>query len=434
MNNPLNSLTALYKFQDQILTVCRFLDSGFYLTGGTAAARGYLSHRFSADLEFKVNDSSRFGLWVEQILDRLHKEVQWKLMQISQEERFSSIFLSHNDLRIKVNFYNDGPLHMGVFSTHPVLGRLDSPENILANKLLALISRPEPNDLADIWGLCTIKGASIETAITHPSSKAAGLFVPDLARLLCTVTKDDWKMVQWIQPPPLDVYLTQLNSLGESLLLPKSASPSKSSGANSANNDAQASALPESPIRQIRGPGLLNYSAAIKAAAQNSIASTPPPPPQETISSTSARYLPAASSETRNPPSIDPKIPSMLEGRATAELRVRARRKIAYYLPVYQASSALVLGHLADISETGFRIDCKNSIQVEQELKLRLDLPAEMGRKPALIFTAFCRWCQPDYIEPVLFNAGFEVSRISPDDIQTYRLVIEKYSTRLRNY
>ncbi len=284
MNNPLNSLTALYKFQDQILTVCRFLDTGFYLTGGTAAARGYLSHRFSADLEFKVNDSTRFGLWVEQALERLRKEVQWKIQLISQEERFSGIFLSHNDLRIKVNFYNDGPLHMGVFSSHPVLGRLDSPENILANKLLALISRPEPNDLADIWGLCTIKGASIETAITHPSSKAAGLFVPDLARLLCTVTKDDWKMVQWIQPPPLDVYLTQLNSLGESLLLPKSASPSKSSGANSANNAAQASALPESPIRQIRGPGLLNYSAAIKAAAQNSIASTPrrrlrrPPP------------------------------------------------------------------------------------------------------------------------------------------------------------
>ena len=436
MNNPLNSLTALYKFQDQVLNVCRIPDSGFYLTGGTAAARGYLSHRFSTDLELKVNESSRFGLWVEQIVDRLRKEVQWKIHLNSYEERFLSILLGHNDLRIRVNFYNDGPLHMGSFNLHPVLGRLDSPENILANKLLSLISRPEPNDLADVWGLCTIKGTSIESAITHPSSKAAGLFVPDVARLLCTVTKEDWKMVHWVQPPPVDIYLAQLNTLGEGLLLAKPVLTERRSETTSIGSSA--SNLPQSEplVRQIRGPGLLNYASAIKAAAQNSIPSSPPSASQQEPASTApSRLLPAAPSETRtNKAPTESKLPSLDDSRASAEMRVRARRKIAYYLPVYQASSSLVLGHLADISENGFRIDCKNSIQVGQELKLRLDLPIEMGRKPALIFTAFCRWCQPDYIEPVLFNAGFEVSRISSDDIQTYRLVIDKYSTRLRSW
>ena len=122
MNNPMNSMTAINKFQDQALTVCRLLDTGFYLTGGTAAARGYLGHRFSTDLELKANDAARFGLWVEQIVDRLRKEVQWKVQLIGLEERFVGISLGFNELQLKITLQNDGPLHMGAFSNHPVLG------------------------------------------------------------------------------------------------------------------------------------------------------------------------------------------------------------------------------------------------------------------------------------------------------------------------
>jgi len=44
---------------------------------------------------------------------------------------------------------------------HPVLGRLDSAENILANKISALIDRDEPKDLADIWGFCCVRRLSL---------------------------------------------------------------------------------------------------------------------------------------------------------------------------------------------------------------------------------------------------------------------------------
>ena len=45
---------ALYDFQDQALALVREVDTEFYLTGGTAASRGYLAHRYSDDLDLFV--------------------------------------------------------------------------------------------------------------------------------------------------------------------------------------------------------------------------------------------------------------------------------------------------------------------------------------------------------------------------------------------
>jgi hypothetical protein len=52
---------------------------------------------------------------------------------------------------------------------------LDSAENILANKITALLDCEEPKDLADIWGFCMKMGLPIENAIEHADSKAAGV-------------------------------------------------------------------------------------------------------------------------------------------------------------------------------------------------------------------------------------------------------------------
>ena len=50
---------------------------------------------------------------------------------------------------------------------HPVLGRLDTKENILANKISAVVSREEPKDLADIYWLCCREGMDLMAAIEH---------------------------------------------------------------------------------------------------------------------------------------------------------------------------------------------------------------------------------------------------------------------------
>lgn len=209
----------LYPFQDHVIQILNQADTGFYLSGRTAASRGYLQHRFSDDLDYFVNDDNRFGLWVERIIQALNKE--WRCDVLMKEERFARLNLIHKDVSLKIEMINDVPARVGDIQNHPALGRLDSAENILANKVTALLGREESKDLADIWGFCCQKNLSLQAAITDAQSKAAGIFPADLGRVLCSTQKDDWESIRWIQAPPADTFISQLNQLGESLLLIK---------------------------------------------------------------------------------------------------------------------------------------------------------------------------------------------------------------------
>ena len=219
MNNSSFYFEKLYPLQDRVLKTIRAVETGFYLTGGTAASRGYLSHRFSDDLDFFVNDDKRFGLWAERMTQAISLDSRWQLSVIQKEERFVRLNITENDLALKIEMINDVPARVGQITDHPVLGRLDSAENILANKITALIDREEPKDLADIWGFCFQRQLSLNEALNNAHSKAAGIFPADLARLLCSVTVADWESVRWITPPPAEVFISQLTSLGEKLVL-----------------------------------------------------------------------------------------------------------------------------------------------------------------------------------------------------------------------
>ena len=48
---------------------------------------------------------------------------------------------------------------------------------------------------------------------------AAGLFPADVARVLLTVTEDDWHLVRWSEAPHSDRFITDARALGERLLL-----------------------------------------------------------------------------------------------------------------------------------------------------------------------------------------------------------------------
>ncbi|MDD2923119.1 MAG: nucleotidyl transferase AbiEii/AbiGii toxin family protein [Anaerolineales bacterium] len=219
MDNSSFYLDKLYPFQDRILKIMNGVDTEFYLTGGTASSRGYLNHRFSDDLDFFVNDDNRFGLWVERIIQSLSQSNDWSCKVLMKEERFARLILNANEADLKLEFVNDVPARVGKIQVHPVLGKMDTAENILANKVTAVIDREAPKDFADIWGFCVRKNLSLHDAITGAHGKAVGIFPADLARVLCSVTREDWKVIRWINPPPVDEYLSQINELGEKLIL-----------------------------------------------------------------------------------------------------------------------------------------------------------------------------------------------------------------------
>ena len=158
------------------------LNSPFYLTGGTAASTGYLNHRFSDDLDFFVNDDNNFFLWANRVITALNSISYWEIRVTLREQRFCRLFIVAGDINLKIEMINDVPAHVGDISLHEILGNIDSPQNILANKISAAIDRNEPKDLADIWGFCIKMKLSLVTALNDAGSKAAGIFPADLAR------------------------------------------------------------------------------------------------------------------------------------------------------------------------------------------------------------------------------------------------------------
>ncbi|MFQ5398366.1 MAG: nucleotidyl transferase AbiEii/AbiGii toxin family protein [Anaerolineae bacterium] len=209
----------LYPFQDAVLAVINRLETEFYLTGGTAVSRAYCQHRFSDDLDLFVNDHSSFSLWGERIIAALTHRPDWHCVVNQKDDRFMRLTLEKNRVLLKIDLVNDVPAHVGEIEYHPILGRVDSPENILANKLSAILSRGESKDLADIWALTHYLQLSITAAITNAQSKAAGIFPVALARILLNAEKADWEVIRWQSAPTVDEFLKDLHTLGESLIL-----------------------------------------------------------------------------------------------------------------------------------------------------------------------------------------------------------------------
>jgi hypothetical protein len=102
----------LYPLQDQALALLRQIETGFYLTGGTAASRGYLNHRFSDDLDLFVNDDRRFGLWADRFVAALTSRAGWTAEVTLREERFVRINLDGSGALLKVELIDDVPAHV----------------------------------------------------------------------------------------------------------------------------------------------------------------------------------------------------------------------------------------------------------------------------------------------------------------------------------
>ncbi len=216
--DPSHFLNALYPFQDEVLAITSSLEIGLYLSGGTAVSRGYLHHRFSEDLDLFADDAADFSLWAARLIQALAKDQRWRLEVVQREERLVRMALTAPQGVLKIELINDVPSRIGTVSRHPILGLLDCPENLLANKISALLDRDEPKDLADIWGLCTKLRLPLAQAIEGAQGKAAGVFAPDCARALCRATESDWAEILWQEAPPAEAFVRDLHALGEALL------------------------------------------------------------------------------------------------------------------------------------------------------------------------------------------------------------------------
>jgi hypothetical protein len=110
-----------------------------------------------------------------------------------------------------------------------------------------------------------------------------------------------------------------------------------------------------------------------------------------------------------------------------AERRNLKRRAFSYYMRVVDDATQQLIGHLADISPRGFKLDCSQVLPLEKDMHLRMDLTGDVSDKSHISFVARSKWCHPDAMDPFVYNVGFEIASISLTDGEIFQRVVEKY-------
>jgi hypothetical protein len=115
-----------------------------------------------------------------------------------------------------------------------------------------------------------------------------------------------------------------------------------------------------------------------------------------------------------------------------SDRRRQKRRRFIYYMQVLDANTLQFVGHLTEISLTGFRLDSDRPLPVNVHFKLRVDLTQDVANKSYLIFSGQSKWCEMDKLEPNSYNIGFEVGNLSYDDSMIFKRMYDRYGTDSR--
>jgi predicted nucleotidyltransferase component of viral defense system len=190
----------------------------FYLTGGTALARFYFHHRESIDLDLFTNqrdaDFDAVNRAILGILQTLALRIQ---SQVTTPTFLQYIVVNDSDVTLKMDFVKDVPVHFG--ATREIDGlRLDSLENIGANKVLAVFGRTDAKDFIDLYWILQRTNLMFDDLYALAKEKDLGLSELYLAYALHSAAKIKL-FPRMLEPLPWEQILIYFEELARDLLL-----------------------------------------------------------------------------------------------------------------------------------------------------------------------------------------------------------------------
>lgn len=172
---------ALNPFQRALLEAFFRRAPSFYLTGGAALAGFYLGHRRTEDLDlFTTEDALESG---ERALQEAATELGASLERLQTAPDFRRRLVRRDGESLVVDLVRERVTAGQRAKVQRGTVKLDSIEEILANKLCALLSRAELRDLVDIIFL-ERAGLRIEDVLPDAMQKDGGLTPAQLAWVL----------------------------------------------------------------------------------------------------------------------------------------------------------------------------------------------------------------------------------------------------------
>lgn len=113
-----------------------------------------------------------------------------------------------------------------------------------------------------------------------------------------------------------------------------------------------------------------------------------------------------------------------------AEKRKLSRRSFSYYMRVMDEVNGQLVGHLSDISTGGFKLDSAQTVPLNKDYRLRIELTNEVANKSFMVFMARSKWCRTDPFDPTSFNVGFQITNMAPSDFEIFSRMFERYGSQ----
>ena len=206
------SQDRLTPLQREILSAFFRDERRFFLTGGAALAGFHLGHRETRDLDLFVASPDR------SVLDEGEQALRAAAATIGANVEASK---TAPDFRRRIVKTGVGAVVVDlVRDPVPQISeklelegiRVDTPREILANKLCTLLSRSEIRDLVDVRAL-ERSGLSIEEGLSDAAKKDAGLTPASLSWILSQIQiADDTPIPGEVAPAELRKWLDELRA------------------------------------------------------------------------------------------------------------------------------------------------------------------------------------------------------------------------------
>jgi predicted nucleotidyltransferase component of viral defense system len=180
---------GLSELQRAVLAEFFRRERGFFLTGGGALVGYYLHHRTTSDLDLFTLDENAFER-SRYVLGAVAEAVGANLDVRQDAPDFRRYGLSRAGDAVLVDLVRERVRQVGATKREIDGVLVDTQEEILANKLTALVGRQEERDLVDVYYL-EKHGFRVEDALDAALAKDGGCTPATLAWLLSEIRIDD---------------------------------------------------------------------------------------------------------------------------------------------------------------------------------------------------------------------------------------------------
>nr|MBA2735145.1 nucleotidyl transferase AbiEii/AbiGii toxin family protein [Pyrinomonadaceae bacterium] len=200
---------ALNNLQKDFLREFFRRENRFFLSGGVALVGFYFGHRETHDLDlFTLENEIENGF---RLTNEVAKELNASVESIQTSPDFRRLLVRRGAEAIVVDLVREYVFQIS--PEKPTINgiRIDSAEEILANKLCALLSRSEVRDLVDVREL-EKAGFNLEDALAAAQRKDTGLTAAQLAWVLNQIKFGD------DATPPGDVSVIELRDYLNNLI------------------------------------------------------------------------------------------------------------------------------------------------------------------------------------------------------------------------